>query len=329
MLKMHERIEVHNNYISTISNKLHTSHLIDRLKKSEPNDAAHYQAELGRLLVHHDDVIDWVLNIMKTDDYYRQVEELPMIDPLTAYDEIQHYPGLFDMQQVMCRMTTEADICERQLHRRGMYLICDSPVPATSGFVPHGPSSTFKPIDPAAPTPASGTVSTRQGSAQHNSPATDSSLPCGQCTPQGTSTTSSQQSHKGMSNHFQSTPNSNITSPQQTAAHSHQFAMPSHNTPPQNVASWLQPPAPASQAAHQQQSQPPFIQPRVGPHSQHIRQQRYSSPFMQNFNSSVQPFIPAAEAQQNSVPKTQEPKVPKSADGKGVKSSPTTDKVCF
>ena len=162
MLEMHERIEVHNNYISAISNKLHTIDLIERLKKSEPHNAACYQAELGRLLACHDDVISWVLNIMKMDDYYRQVEELQVIDPPTAYDEIQHYPGLFDMQQVMCRINTEADIRKTQLCRRGMYSICDSPVPTTSGFVPHRPSPTFKPIDQAAPTPASGTVSTRQ-----------------------------------------------------------------------------------------------------------------------------------------------------------------------
>ena len=170
--------------------------------------------------------------------------------------------------------------------------------------------------------------------------------------PQGTSTTSLQESHKGMSNHFQSTPNSNVTSPKPTAAPSQQFAMPSHNTSLQNVASQqpstqapqpiqqspithqqqqplLQPAAPASHAAHQQPGQPPFIQPRVGPQGQHIRQQRYSSPFMQSFDCDVQPFIPALEVQQNSVPSTQEPKVPKSADGKGVKSSSTTDKVCF
>ena len=91
------------------------------------------------------------------------------------------------MQQVMCGITTEADICERQLCRRGMYPICDSPVPTTSGFVPHRPSPTFKPIDSAAP--ASGTVSTSQGSSQQNSPSTDSLLPCEQCTPQGANTT--------------------------------------------------------------------------------------------------------------------------------------------
>ena len=259
-----------------------TIDIIDRLKKSEPHNAAHYQAELGRLLVCHDDVIDWVLNIMKTDDYYRQVEELPMIDPLTAYDEIQCYPGLFDMQQIMCRITTEADICKRQLCRRGMYPICNSPVPNTSGFVPHRPSPTFRLIDPTAPTLASGTVSTSQGSSQQKCPSTDSSLPCGQCTPQGTNTMSSQQSHKGMSNHFQSTPNSNVTSLQQTAAPSQQFAMPSYNTPPQNVAP-LQPPAPTPQqfqqspVAHQQQ-QPCLQPPAPGSHAAH--QQQGQLPFI-------------------------------------------------
>ena len=91
MLKMHERNEVHNNGISAISNKLHTIDFIDRLKKSEPHNAAHYQAELGRLFVHHDVVISWVLNIMKRDDYHKQVKELPVIDLLTAYDEVQCY----------------------------------------------------------------------------------------------------------------------------------------------------------------------------------------------------------------------------------------------
>ena len=177
-------------------------------------------------------------------------------------------------EDMTCRITTEADIHKRQLCRRGMYPICDSLVPTTSGFVPHRPSPTFKLIDPAAQTPASGTVLIGQGSAHHNSLATDSSLPCGQRTPQKTSTTSSQQSHKGTSNHFQNTSDSNVTSPQQTAANSKQFSTPSHNTPPQNVASWrpseqapqplqqspvaheqqqplFHPPAPTSQAAHQ------------------------------------------------------------------------------
>ena len=323
MLQMHERIEVHNNYISTISNKLHAIHLIDKLKKSEPHNAAHYQAELGRLLVCHDDVINWVLNIMKMDDYYRQVEELPVMDTLTTYGEIQCYPGLFDMQQVMCRITTEADIHERQLHRRGMYPICDSPVHTTSVIVPHRPLPTFKQTDYAAPTPASGSVSDSQGSAQQNSPVTDSSLPCGQCTPQGTSTTSSQQSHKGTSN-------------QQTDCHAFTQYTPTEccimvtfctSTSTTLAVSWCAPataatvsttsscitgctPATRSAAIHTTQG---------WPQGEQNRQQRYSSPFMQNFNPPVQPFIPAVEAQQKSMPNTQEPKVPMSADVKGVK----------
>ena len=106
---------------------------------------------------------------MKTDDYYRQVEDLPVIDSLTAYDEVQHYQGLFDMQQVMCRITIEADIHESQFCKRGIYPICESPVPTTSGFVPHRPSPTFKLIDPAALSLASETVSTSQGSLQQSS----------------------------------------------------------------------------------------------------------------------------------------------------------------
>ena len=43
----------------------------------------------------------------------------------------------------------------------------------------------------------------------------------------------------------------------------------------------------------------------------------------------MQPFIPAAEAKQNPVPNTQEPRVPKSVNGQGVKNSSTMNKICF
>ena len=56
-LKMDERLEVHNNFISAISNKMHKVDLIQRLKKSEPNNAAHYQEQLNQQLTRHDDVI--------------------------------------------------------------------------------------------------------------------------------------------------------------------------------------------------------------------------------------------------------------------------------
>ena len=46
---MLEIIKVRNNYISTISNKLHTIDLVYRLKKTELHNAANYQAELGKL----------------------------------------------------------------------------------------------------------------------------------------------------------------------------------------------------------------------------------------------------------------------------------------
>ena len=51
---------------------------------------------------------------------------------------------------------------------------------------------------------------------------------------------------------------------------------------------------------------------------------------MQTFNPSAQPFIPAAKAQQNNtVPNPQEPKVPKSTDGKGAKNGGPDSHLCF
>ena len=78
-----------------------------------------------------------------------------------------------------------------------------------------------------------------------------------------------------------------------------------------------------------QQGQPKFVQPRVNPQGQPIRQQRQTSPFRQGFNLSAQPFIPAPEAQPNAVPNTPEKKVPKSNGGQGMKSSALDDKTCF
>ena len=45
-LEMDERLEVHNNYISAISNKIHKIDLINKLKRSEPHNEAHYQRQL-------------------------------------------------------------------------------------------------------------------------------------------------------------------------------------------------------------------------------------------------------------------------------------------
>ena len=110
-LKMDERLEVHNNFISAISNKMH----IRRLKKSEPHNSAHYQEQLNQQLTMHDDVIHQLVDIMKTDDYFRQTEDLPPIDPLTAHEEIAKFPELFDVHEAVSRVATEVDILERHM----------------------------------------------------------------------------------------------------------------------------------------------------------------------------------------------------------------------
>ena len=50
-LEMDERLEVHNNFISAISNKMHKLDLIHRLKKSKPHNAVYYQRQLDQYLM--------------------------------------------------------------------------------------------------------------------------------------------------------------------------------------------------------------------------------------------------------------------------------------
>ena len=115
-LKIDKRLEVHNNYISAISNRMHRIDLIYRLKRSEPHNAAHCQRQLEQQLVHHDDVIHKLVDIMKMDDYFRRTEDLPMIDPLVAYEEVEQLPELFDAKEAVSRNFIEVDIIERQMH---------------------------------------------------------------------------------------------------------------------------------------------------------------------------------------------------------------------
>ena len=63
----------------------------------------------------HAHILDRILNILKQDDYYRTLEELPVIDELMAYDDIKLFPELYDMSTVIERVTAEADLIERQL----------------------------------------------------------------------------------------------------------------------------------------------------------------------------------------------------------------------
>ena len=114
-LMMNERIQVHHNYISTISSLEHKKDLINRLKRSDTHNISAYEAEMSRHMALHEDVLERILNILKQDDYYRTLEDLPVIDDLTAYDDIRLFPELYDTSTIIERITGEADLIERQL----------------------------------------------------------------------------------------------------------------------------------------------------------------------------------------------------------------------
>ena len=184
-----ERLEVHHNYISAVSNLEHKKDLINRLKRSEPHNILAYEAEMTHHMAQHNDVLGRIHTILKQDNYFRTLEELPAIDGLHAYGDIQLFPELFDMPGVIERITSEANLIEKQLNRSGMYPLPETLLPCASGFIPR-PSSTFQPITPAAPSSATGTVKQHQTQqSQESSPR--SSLQCGQETPIATSASQS------------------------------------------------------------------------------------------------------------------------------------------
>ena len=51
----------------------------------------------------HNDVLGRIHAILKQDDYFRTLKELPAIDGLYANDDIQLFPELFDMPAVIER----------------------------------------------------------------------------------------------------------------------------------------------------------------------------------------------------------------------------------
>ena len=174
---MKERIQVHHNYISIISNRKHKKDLINRLKRSDPHNIPAYEAEMTCHMVMHDDVLGRILTILKQDDYYRTLEELPVIDSLTTYDNIQLFPKLYDTTTIIERVTSEADLIKRQLRQPGMYPPPKTPLPSTSGFVPR-PTPTFQSIAPdASPEPVNTHTTNEQQNAEISP---ESSLPCGQ-----------------------------------------------------------------------------------------------------------------------------------------------------
>ena len=136
----------------------------------------------------HEDVLGRILTILKHNDYYRTLEELPVINSLTTYNNTQLFPKLYDTTTIIERITGEADLIERQLRQPGMYPLSKTPLPSTSGFVPR-PTPTFQPIAPAtSPEP----VNTHHRNGQQNvETSPESSLPCGQQIPIGSTSITS------------------------------------------------------------------------------------------------------------------------------------------
>ena len=114
-LTRNERMQVHHNYISAVSSLEHKKDLINRLKRSDTCNIPAYEAEMSCHMTLHEDVLERVLNILKQDDYYRTLEDLPVIDKLMAYDDIKLFPDLYDMSMIIERVTAEADLIEQQL----------------------------------------------------------------------------------------------------------------------------------------------------------------------------------------------------------------------
>ena len=114
-LTKNERIQVHHNYISAISSLEYKKDLINRLKRSDNNNIPTYEAEMSHHMTLHEDVLERIFNILKQDDYYRTLEDLPVIDELTAYDDIRLFPELHDTSTIIERVTAEADLIKQQL----------------------------------------------------------------------------------------------------------------------------------------------------------------------------------------------------------------------
>ena len=159
-------------YISAVSSLEHKKDLINRLKRSDTHNIPAYEAEMSHHMTLHEDVLERILNILKQDDYYRTLEDLPVIDDLTAYDDIRLFPEPYDTSSIIERVTAKADLIERQLRRPGIYPQHTNLSHSTSN--PPKPTSNFQP---------SSTDKSTESSPQ-------SSLPCGQRTPAASTSSS-------------------------------------------------------------------------------------------------------------------------------------------
>ena len=70
-LTKEERLEVHHNYISAVSNLEHKKDLINRLKRSKPHNMLTYEAEMTCHMALHNDVLGRIHTILKQDDDFR------------------------------------------------------------------------------------------------------------------------------------------------------------------------------------------------------------------------------------------------------------------
>ena len=114
-LTMKERIQVHHNYISALSSLEHKKDLINRLKRSDTHNISAYEAKMSCHMTLQEDVLERILNILKQDDYYRALEDLPVINDLTVYDDIRLFPELYDTSTIIEKITDEADLIKTQL----------------------------------------------------------------------------------------------------------------------------------------------------------------------------------------------------------------------
>ena len=134
-----------------------------------------------------------------------------------------------------------------------------TPLPSTSGLVPR-PTPTFQPIAPATSPEA---VNTHHTNGQQNAETSpESSLPCGQQTPIGSTSVTS---------------------------------TPSQHTPPQLVV----PPQPITPQSHNPDNIYSHTQSQKTPQSSPTTQSTQQSPIRTNTNLATQPFIPAAETHQS------------------------------
>ena len=167
-------------------------------------------------------------------------------------------PELYDTTTIIERVTGKADLIKRQLRQPGMYPLPRTPLPSTSHF-----TSTFQPI---ALDMSSNTVNTHHtNNPQCVETLPGSSIPCGQQTPRGSTSTNS---------------------------------TPSQHTPLQSVV----PPQPATSRSPNPSNIPTHTQSNKTPQPSSPTQLKQQSSIGTNTNPATQPSIPATETHTNLCP---------------------------